>query len=289
MIDAACMRQTHGDRRYSSIQLSPPLGTRQFLPAAEIPSHRFAKVAGPRRKISVIYNYFKKESTLFRSLESLEKQAWQRCRREDVEVILVDDGTVGENVVERLPEHVLYVWQRKVGYGICRAKNTGARLANGDYLLFLDPDIMIGEGFFDAMLEQFERFGDRLVQCGYVSDYHFEGSPDPRERFGVWEWPDRPTRRFYQVAGGCLAIARSLYDETPGFDEDLIYGGVEDILFGYHLSKLPGTAVYFNSKMQSRHIPHPPGGAHADPAKTWEIVRQKWPEFYEDYVTRGVR
>lgn len=266
---------------------------RQFetalIPASDVTSHRFAKVAGKRCKISVVYNYFQKASTLFRSLEALERQSWERCRPSDVEVILVDDGTEGESIVERLPDRVLYVWQRKFGYGICRAKNTGARLANGDYLVFLDPDILIGRNYFDAMLDGFEKGGNRMVQCAYIWDYHFAGCPDPRLEFGVWERPNRPTRRFYQFAGGNVAMGRSLYMETPGFDEDLIYGGVEDLLFGYHLSKLQATTIWFNNNMESWHIPHPPGGAHARPDKTWEIVRRKWPEFYEDYIVRGLR
>lgn len=196
-------------------------------------------MAGQTKKITLVYNYYRKASTVFRSLESVQNQNWKKCRPEDVQIILIDDGTEGEPIHSRLPENVLYVWQRKTGYGTCRAKNTGARLGSGDYIVFLDPDIRICPSYFDAILEQFENYGDRLVQCGYIWDYHFVGCPDPRVEFGVWERPNRPTRRFYQVAGGNLAISRSVYFETPGFDEDLIYGGVEELLFGYHLSKEP--------------------------------------------------
>ena len=124
---------------------------------------------------------------------------------------------------------------------------------------------------------------------GPISDYHFIGCPDPRVEFGVWEMPSRPTQRFYQLAGGNMAISRNLYFETPGFDEDLIYGGVEDLLLGYHLSKLPAVSVMFNDQTQSWHIPHPPGGAHADPQKSWQIVQHKWPEFYQHYIEIGLR
>jgi len=258
-------------------------------PCDAIAEHRFAKVCGPRKKISVVYNYFDKESTVFRSLESLSKQHWQRCTPDDVEVILIDDGTPGATVAAKLPEEVLYLWQKKIGYGICRAKNTGARTANGDYLVFLDPDILVSPGYFDALMDGFERYGNRVIQCGYVWDYHFIGCPDPRVEFGVWEMPDRPTNRFYQIAGGNMAMARSLYHQTPGFDEDLIYGGVEDLLFGHHLSKLPETRVVFNKKMESWHIPHPPSIAHAEPGKSWAVVQRKWPEFYDRYVVQGLR
>jgi glycosyltransferase involved in cell wall biosynthesis len=260
-----------------------------MIPAKDIAGHQFAKVAASPKVVSIIYNYYRKIDTVLQSIQSIEQQVLEHCRLEDIEIILIDDGTQGENLPEMLPPSVLYLWQRKIGYGICRAKNTGARLANGKYLLFLDPDIMLSRGFIAGMLSGFINYGDEVAQCGYIQDYHFVGCPDPRSEFGVWEAPNRLTRRFYQIAGGNLAIAKSVYMRTPGFDEDLIYGGVEDLLFGYHLKCIPGVSVMFNRQMESRHIPHPPGGAHADVPRTWNIVKEKWPQFYDDYIVKGIR
>src|SRR5262249_1163146 len=152
------------------------------------------------------------------------------------------------------------------------------------YLIFLDPDILVAETYVDAVLRGFDRFGDRVVQTGYIWDYHFAGCPDPRTEFGVWNMADGVSTRFFQLAGGNSAISRSLFFETPGFDEDLVYGGVEDLLFGYHIGQLPRTGIYFNREMTSWHIPHPPSIAHADPQASWKIVKEKDPEFYDAYI-----
>jgi hypothetical protein len=261
----------------------------EIIPASDISEHTFAKVCNPGKKLSVIYNFYQKESTVFESLESLRKQNWAECSPEDVEIIVVDDGTQGKSIASMLPVEVIYMWLRHFGYGICKAKNTGARIANGQYLVFLDPDILVNEGYLDSVIRGFDRYGDYAVQCGLIWDYHFPGCPDPRVEFGVWESPNRLTRRFYQVAGGNMAVSHRLFFESPGFDEDLIYGGVEDLLFGYHLSKLEGTTVVFNTEMEGRHIPHPPSAAHADPEKSWSIVERKWPEFYHQYIVQGLR
>lgn len=291
--ERTAQEQARKARAASSMSALPAAMTPQVrglpLPAEEITEHTFAKINGGPKKVSVIYNYFQKESTIFKSLESLAAQNWRACGPDDVEVIVVDDGSVNEDVAARLPPHVSYVWQRKNGYGICRAKNTGARLARGEILVFLDPDILVAPGYIDAVIETLHRFGSRTVLTGYVQDYHFVGCPDPRVEFGVWERPGRLTHRFYQLAGGNMAMTRALFAETLGFDEDLIYGGVEYLLFGYHVGKLPDTGIVFLPEMEGRHIPHPPSPAHANPQATWDVVKRKWPEFHEDYVVKGQR
>jgi glycosyltransferase involved in cell wall biosynthesis len=252
-------------------------------------SENFCRINNDGIQVSVILNYYAKESTVFSALEKLQNQSLSLCAPEAIEIIIVDDGTPGEPLSEKLPNYINYVWQRKFGYGLCRAKNSGAKLANGRYLVFLDADLMVDDKYIDASLRGFQTYGDRVVQCGYIWDYHFVGCPDPRTEFGVWENSECVTGRFYQIAGGNLAISRSLFFETNGFDEELIYGGVEDLLFGYHLSLLPSSGIYFNKAMAVWHIPHPPSLAHAEPAKSWEIVKSKYPEFYDDYVVKGLR
>jgi len=188
-----------------------------------------------------------------------------------------------------LPADIHYVCQKRNQYGKCRAKNIGAKLSNGRYIAFLDPDLMVGRHYIDSILTGFSKYGDGVVQAGYVLRYDFEGSPDPRTEFCVWENPGTRSHRFYQVAGGNIVIARDLFTETPGFDEDLIYSGVEDILFGYHLSLLPGTAVIFNREIEAQHLPYPARAADFDVDRAWEIVKLKWPEFYADYWENGSR
>ena len=247
-----------------------------------ISEHSYAKVLGATKYISIIYNYFNKQDALFRSLDSIEKQELKFCSLKDIEVIIIDDGSTDNTpIVNSIPKNITYLWQRKNGYGISRAKNTGARISNGKYLVFLDPDILISPQFIDSMLINFQNYGKNIVQSGYIHDYYFPGAPDPRTEFGVWEMPDRPTHRFYQLAGGCMAISRELFFKTTGFDEDLIYGGVEDILFGYLASKINKVYVIYSLGMSVRHIPHPVGLAHQNYDLTWEVVSYKYPEFYE--------
>lgn len=256
--------------------------------ADTIPEHRFAKVFGARKTISVIIPYYRKKDTLPRVLEGLRNQRLDTLSEEDVEIVVVDDGSE-DGIVALLPESVMYVIQRRIGFGLSRARNTGAKLANGSILVFLDPDLIVNPDYLEGIVTAFARYGERTVHTGYVSSYYYEGSPDPRVQFGVWECPDRPTRRFFQIAGGNMAISRSLFFESPGFDEDLIYGELEDILYGYHIGLLPETGVVFNSAMSTAHIPHPIAPFHAQGHRTVELIRRKWPDFHRSYIVQGLR
>ncbi len=249
----------------------------------------FARIHNPAVRVSVIIPYFAKASTVFECISRLRAQSLQMCAPDEVEIIVIDDGSEGEDVRARLAEDVIYLWQRKRLFGAARARNTGAKIANGKYLVFLDPDLLVSETYVDAVLRGFEQFGDRVVQAGYFWDYHFKGCPDPRTEFGVWDMADGVSTRFLQFAGGNAALSRDLFCESPGFDEGLIYSGVEDLVFGYQLSQMARTAMYFNRAMMSWHLPHPPSPAHSSPQASWAIVKLKYPDFYDAYIVKGLR
>lgn len=254
-------------------------------------SHAFPKAIADGVILSVIYPYFERPDHLLRSVASVleEVAAGGSVRPDQVEVIVVDDGSADRTVADRLPPAVTYLWQRKIRFGASRARNTGAKLANGAYLFFLDPDIIVGPGYFDAALSHFAAHGDRLLLTGYVHDYHFPDAPDPRLEFGVWDVPDTPVRRFLHLASGSAAIPRSLFLEAGGFDEDLIYGGWEDMEFGHRVGMLPGTAMIYALGMECRHVWHPPSPRLDATDVSREICRIKHPEFYDLYFVQGMR
>ncbi|MDA8191109.1 MAG: glycosyltransferase family 2 protein [Gammaproteobacteria bacterium] len=252
-----------------------------------IKSHRFSYIADSTITVSFIYPFFRKDDVILASLKSLEDLIVDASIK--TEVIIIDDGSEKTDISKVLPDKVIYLWRNKFEYGISRSRNLGAKIANGEYFVFLDPDLILSPNYLQAMMDQFHRFGDRVILTGYLKDYHYKGCEDPRSAWGVWENPDTYSSRFLSIAGGNMAIHRRLFSEVGGFDEDLIYGGVEDILFGYLASQLPDTGVVYSSGMTATHIPHPEGLAHARTSLSWDIVAQKYPDLYIDYIKNGLR
>ncbi len=256
--------------------------------AAIYRSHSFGYILGSTKTISFIFPYYKKKREIVNAIASLKTQTYKVLNPKDIEIIVVDDGST-DLLDDVLDSDVIYVRRNRFNYGISRCRNLGAKISSGKILCFVDPDFVFPQTYVETLFEEYKKYGRSCVLTGYIVDYFYEGSEDPRVAFGVWEVPDRPTKRFLQLAGGHMAIDRTLFFNAGGFDEDLIYGGVEDLFFGFQLSKDPDLSIVFSSKLWVRHIPHPVGAAHADPPKSYSIAAFKDPEFYKTYVVEGIR
>ena len=256
--------------------------------AAIYRSHSFAKVLGNTKTISFIFPFYQKQDEILNAISSLKRQKYRVLNPNDIEIIVIDDGSK-ELLDGVIDDDVIYLRRNKFRYGISRCRNLGAKISSGRILSFVDPDFIFPEDYVETLFSEFKKYGKYAVITGYIHDYFYKGAEDPRVAFGAWETPDRLTRRFLQLAGGHMAIDRTLFFNTGGFDEDLIYGGVEDIFFGYQLSKNPDLSIVFSSKLRVRHIPHPVGLAHAEPILSYRVAAFKDPEFYKVYIVDGTR
>jgi GT2 family glycosyltransferase len=88
--------------------------------------------------ISVILPTFNRERTLGQALQSALAQSHR-----DLEVIVVDDGSVDETrvlVEQAMAGDARVRYHHQSNHGVASARNAGIRLANGSYLAFLDSD-----------------------------------------------------------------------------------------------------------------------------------------------------
>jgi hypothetical protein len=259
-----------------------------FRGAGLFRSHSFAKVLGQTKTISFVFPYYKKKDEIINAIRSLKDQKYVKLSPCDIEIIVIDDGSQ-ELLDDLLDDDVIYLRRNKFKYGISRCRNLGAKVSSGRVLCFVDPDFVFPHDYVETLYSEFLRYGPRTVISGYIYDYFYKGCEDPRVAFGVWENPNKVTKRFLQLAGGHMAIDRNLFFNIGGFDEDLIYGEVEDTYFGFLLSQQPDVHIVFSTNVNVRHIPHPAGLAHAKPLDSYAVSAFKSPEFFKSYVIDGKR
>ena len=219
----------------------------------------------PRRSATVVVPYYQAPEALALTLAALEGQTYPR---DLFEVVVVDDGSDPPLApVDDSPLAVRVVHQPDRGFGLARARNTGARVAAGEILVFLDCDMMPEADWLASHARWHHAASDVLSigfrahvseadldpaavrsRTGSLADL-FEGRPVERP-----EWIDFHMARtadltawsedlFRVVTGGNFGISRRFYDLVGGFDESFTQWGAEDIEFGFRAFTRGGVLV----------------------------------------------
>lgn len=100
----------------------------------------FLMVNQEKKKFSIIVPVYNAEKYLERCLHSLLKQD---LFEDEYEIIAVNDGSTdaSENILMRIgAEHSNLRWITTPNQGVSEARNQGCRMAEGEYLLFVDSD-----------------------------------------------------------------------------------------------------------------------------------------------------
>jgi GT2 family glycosyltransferase len=202
------------------------------------------------------------------------------------EVIVVDNHSPLDRTMARLvarlrrtPGVSLRRWGRNRGFA--RASNEGCRLSQGDWLLLLNPDVSVPDGFLEEVLALTERIADTDLRAGIVglglrnSDGSPQGSAGPfptlagtlarlllpRHRRKYLALPASRRRRVPWVTGCCLLVRRDCWQQLGGFDEHffLYYEDVDlcrrarDL--GWSVWYEPGVRVTHHAPLHARAVP----------------------------------
>jgi len=115
--------------------------------------------------ISIIVPAYNVAEYLPRCLDSILGQTYT-----NLEVILVDDGSTDDtpSICDEYAkkDNRIKVIHRTNG-GLSAARNSGLNIATGDYIGFVDSDDYIDLNMYEIMLNNIERFGASIANCGY--------------------------------------------------------------------------------------------------------------------------
>lgn len=150
------------------------------------------------------------------------------------EIILVNNDLGERTALEKVgAQYGARIEHLQANYGFSRASNVGARLAHGEILFFLNPDMEYRQGSFGSLKALLDQLPDSIVGARLMTT---EGAMEP------WSFGRQPTlarlllgkiigwdgqtrgraRRVLLVdwvSGAALALRRETFEAYGGFDE----------------------------------------------------------------------
>ena len=172
------------------------------------------------------------------------------------EIIVVDDGSIdgSADALADLPDGLRLI--RAEGLGAAGARNHGARLAEGDILVFLDAHMILPQGWLEPLLDLVRRPEIGAAAPGIA----VMGAPG-HCGFGLrWttpalaiDWLPPPSAEPFAaplLPGCALVMRRAVFADLGGFDDGLVAWGSEDAelslrlwLLGFEQRIHPGSVV----------------------------------------------
>jgi len=197
-------------------------------------------------RLSIVIPCFNSEATIGAQLSALADQTTQYWW----EVLVSDNGSCDNTlaIATRFRDRIerLQLVDASARRGAAYARNTGAKAAAGDTLLFCDADDVMGEDYIEAMGRALER--DDFVACRYDfrklnTSWLAAARGSSAEGQGLAGGYCHPTLP-YAGAGG-LGIKKSIHDAVNGFDMTLgAMAGQEDTDYCIRV-QLAGTPLVF--------------------------------------------
>lgn len=163
---------------------------------------------------SVVIATYNRANLISTAINSVLRQTWP-----DLEVIVADDGSTDDtrSVVDAFSDpRVRYIHCHHGG--TASARNAGARVAHGRFVIFLDSDDHADARWLAAIQTQLEGTGAALAWCG-MEGHDITGKIQ-------WRWaptaiPDDLTDLLVHCESGQVAYRRDLFLRSGGFREDL--------------------------------------------------------------------
>ena len=124
-----------------------------------------------RPKVSIIIPVYNAEKYISKCLDSILNQT-----EKDFEIIIIDDGSQDRSL-ERCKYYGKNDKRVKVLHqensGVSKARNTGIKHSNGDYITFVDIDDYVDKEYIERFLNVQKKYNAELVCSGHVIEKKF--------------------------------------------------------------------------------------------------------------------
>jgi O-antigen biosynthesis protein len=254
-----------------------------------------ARPMGDTPLVTIVIPYFNHRDVTVRCLRSIADSWFESL---DVQFVVVDDGSTDgtADIVSRLDGVDLLRCGKNEGF--IRACNRGASLARGKYLVFLNNDTVVRDGWLDHLVVAAESDGSigvvgsklifpdgRLQEAGSILWRDASGW-----NVGRGERAEDPLYNFRRdvdyVSGAALLVRRDVFERAGRFSETFLPAYYEDADLCFTVRSLGYRVIYEPQSV----VVHYDGASSSDASvgakRFQEVNRPKFREKWADVLDR---
>lgn len=216
------------------------------------------------------------------------------------ELIFADDGSKDDvkdvigDLIERCPFTIKKTYQADLNFRAARSRNNGAREANGDFLIFLDQDVIFSNDFIEKIYNARQKkkiicgraifveeniknsIQDEIIKNGQLNfddlydryitneEHQLMNSAFRKDILYKYLYKIKLRSRGIKMASLIFAVYKKDFIAINGFDEKYIGWGEEDDDFGNRFFKYGGEVESIKYKRHPIHMFHPSSPSKKD-------------------------
>lgn len=177
---------------------------------------------------SIIIPSYNRAHIIERAIEGVLGQTFQ-----DFEIIIVDDGSTDntKSIIQGLNDsRIKYIYQNNAG--VCAARNSGAKQAEADFLIFLDSDDEVEKSwlkdFFDLADQKYDWLSCNMKLVNLDKSEVLVSALNPFKNIKMKG----------NSIPGSWAIKRDIFIKVGMFDENIKFGENVELRFRLNQEKL---------------------------------------------------